>query len=507
MKSTDDLFQLIRSLTRSEKRYFKLYASRQTGEYQADYLHLFDVLDAMKTYDETRLRSKLNSDVLKYLPQTKYYLYKTVLKALNQYNLQNSVEAQLNEMIESSKVLLAKKLIGQCRKLLVKAEKLAVNHSAEYHLAQIMTLRYRAAIVGTGSSDVEQEVDEIFNTLIGVTGQLAERHPIWRIQALMFLANINARHDSLQRSSELMNDLTTIDESRITDPLALIMYYTIQDGYYDIRGDLEQVCHIRRKIVEYIESTPVLMYRPLDRYAPMLYNYCQVLIQTNRLDEFRIRYEKLLSIVEEGRADSPSYNDMLIRMLEPRYHFQAGDYSTARALMIKLEKDFRTTRSTMRLGVVSYYRYFHAVLCFIEGDLKNTLKWLNEILNDRSEETHELYHRHAWLLNLMTHHELGNLDEIDSYSASAARFLGRHGALTDFEKFTISIVRRAGAAGSRSEIRKLLDESREQLIMLQQNERVPPSISLEEWLEAKARGVSLAMHLKERRMELSRKNS
>lgn len=496
MKSTDDLFQLIHSLTRSEKRYFKLYASRQAGEYQADYLHLFDVLDGMKEYDEAELRAKLKSDVLKYLPQTKYYLYKTVLKALNQYNLQSSVEAQLNEMIESSKALLAKKLPDQCRKLLAKAEKLAVSRDAEYHLAQIMTLRYRAAIIGTGSGDVEQEVDEIFHALVNITSRLAERHPVWRVQALMFLANVNARHDSLQRSSMLLDDLASINEQEIIDPVTRIMYYTIQDSYYDIRQDFEQVCSIRRRIVEYMESTPILMHRPLDRYVPMLYNYCQVLIQTERLDEFRTQYAKLLRTVEEGRIHSPSYNDILIRMLEPRFHFQAGDYSTARTLMVRLEKDFHATRSTMRLGVVPYYRYLHAVLCFIEGDLKNTLKWLNEILNDRGEETHEQFHRHAWLLNLMVHHELGNIDAIDSYSASAERFLHRHGALTDFEKFAINIVRRAGTAGSRSEIRKLLDESRKQLTDLQQNERMPPIIGLGEWLEAKAQGVSLAAHLR-----------
>lgn len=496
MKSTDDLFQLIHSLTRSEKRYFKLYASRQIGEYQADYLHLFDVLDTMKAYDEAVLRSKLKSEVLKYLPQTKYYLYKTVLKALNQYSLQNSVEAQLNEMIESSRVLLDKKLTGQCRKLLAKAQKLAKSHDTEYHLAQILTLQYRLAITGSGSGDIEQEVDEIFNALIALTRKLAERHPVWRVQALMFLANVNARHDSLERSDELVNDLAAINESTITDPITLIMYYTIQDSYYDIRHDFEQACRIRRNIVECIESTPGLMHRPLNRYVPMLYNYCQVLIQSDRLDEFRAQYEKLLKVVEKSRVDSPSYNDMLIRMLEPRFHFQTGDFSAALACMVNLEKDFHATRATMRRGVVSYYRYFHAVLCFIEDDLKSTLKWLNEILNDRTEETHEQYHRHAWLLNLMVHHELGNFDAIDSYSASATRFLHRHGTLTDFEKLAISLMRRAGTARNRSEIRRLLDEYREQLVALQQSERFPPIIRLEEWLEAKAQGVSMAAYLR-----------
>ena len=51
-RSTDELFQLIKSLETSEKRLFKLYIKRSTGSIDLKMIQLFDALDKMNEYDE-----------------------------------------------------------------------------------------------------------------------------------------------------------------------------------------------------------------------------------------------------------------------------------------------------------------------------------------------------------------------------------------------------------------------------------------------------------------------
>ena len=48
MKASGDLFTLIKSLTQTEKRYFKLFSSLQKGD--KNYVKLFDAIDRQKTY-------------------------------------------------------------------------------------------------------------------------------------------------------------------------------------------------------------------------------------------------------------------------------------------------------------------------------------------------------------------------------------------------------------------------------------------------------------------------
>jgi len=57
-RSTDELFQLIKSLETSEKRLFKLYIKRSTGSIDLKMIQLFDALDKMNEYDEKVLLEK-----------------------------------------------------------------------------------------------------------------------------------------------------------------------------------------------------------------------------------------------------------------------------------------------------------------------------------------------------------------------------------------------------------------------------------------------------------------
>ena len=78
--SVDNLFSLVKSLSRSEKRQFKLYVGRLLVNDDAKFLLLFNVLDKQKDYSE--------QDVLKkgfvkkqQLPNLKAHLYKQILRA------------------------------------------------------------------------------------------------------------------------------------------------------------------------------------------------------------------------------------------------------------------------------------------------------------------------------------------------------------------------------------------------------------------------------------------
>ncbi|HRE37964.1 MAG TPA: hypothetical protein PK092_05950, partial [Chitinophagaceae bacterium] len=58
-RTTDILFQLIKSLEKAEKRHFKLYIKRSSGNADLKIIRLFDVLDKMKDYDEAGLIKKM----------------------------------------------------------------------------------------------------------------------------------------------------------------------------------------------------------------------------------------------------------------------------------------------------------------------------------------------------------------------------------------------------------------------------------------------------------------
>ena len=81
-RSADTLFQLIRSLEKSEKRNFKLFVKRNTPGGDLKFIQLFDALDGMKEYDEAALLKKNKSIRKQQLSNIKAHLYKQILASL-----------------------------------------------------------------------------------------------------------------------------------------------------------------------------------------------------------------------------------------------------------------------------------------------------------------------------------------------------------------------------------------------------------------------------------------
>ena len=77
----EPVFELIRSMSKAEKRNFKLYATRLAGNQEAKFLTLFDCLDSLDEYDEKRIlqRCPIKKEQL---PNMKAHLYKQILVSM-----------------------------------------------------------------------------------------------------------------------------------------------------------------------------------------------------------------------------------------------------------------------------------------------------------------------------------------------------------------------------------------------------------------------------------------
>ena len=81
------LFELIHSLSGSEKRYFKIFAAKsQAGNVK--YMQLFDIIDTQVTYDEAAIKSFIYDTITfetRKFSELKNYLYELILKQTHLY--------------------------------------------------------------------------------------------------------------------------------------------------------------------------------------------------------------------------------------------------------------------------------------------------------------------------------------------------------------------------------------------------------------------------------------
>src|SRR3954470_5119102 len=123
-RSTDELFQLIKSLEKGEKRYFKLNVKRSDGE-DLKIVTLFDALDKMDEYDEAVLLKKNKSISKQQLSNLKASLYRQILSSLHHTKDEDNIDILLNEQMGYARILYNKGLYHQSLKVLNKIKQTA----------------------------------------------------------------------------------------------------------------------------------------------------------------------------------------------------------------------------------------------------------------------------------------------------------------------------------------------------------------------------------------------
>ncbi len=126
------LYDLVHTLSKSEKRYIKV----QAGAGEKDYLQLMDALLAQKTFDEEQLmKDHKGANFIKHLAVNKQYLYELILKRLTQFG-QKNLEGIVFEKIAATNVLIEKGLVRAAHHELKKGQAIAT----EYELFELQIM-------------------------------------------------------------------------------------------------------------------------------------------------------------------------------------------------------------------------------------------------------------------------------------------------------------------------------------------------------------------------------
>lgn len=126
MKDPKDLHRIIKSLSKAEKRHFKMCVN-SVHKNENNYTILFDAIDAQEEYNENKLLRKLKKyPFSKQISRTKYLLYEQILKVLRQLYSSRSEHAKLGALLNSAEVLFCKTFYQQSLEVLKRAKKIAI---------------------------------------------------------------------------------------------------------------------------------------------------------------------------------------------------------------------------------------------------------------------------------------------------------------------------------------------------------------------------------------------
>jgi hypothetical protein len=447
----DDLFELIKSLTKTEKTYFKKVASQHIKGETNNYLLLFDILDKQKKPDDKETHAAFDKVPFEQLPRLKNYLYENLLKALNAYHAEHSLNAELIELLRRVEVLWQKGLYEQCAKFVKKIIKIASEH--ELFLIKMEALKWEQRLIfdRMSKADSLKKLEENKNNQLDTWDVYRKK-----IDYEYFgnAINIKMYKNGPSRTKEHAKTFTDIAGASLLKKGAVeincgtieIAYYTIKRSYSMAVVDKKNELIYSDKIFDVYKKNPKLIIPDVRKYVSFLFAHA-----TSRLN--KVYYERAKEPIDLFIQIPDLYakycSEELVYQIQVEhcclyleYCIFSGKFDDGLKKAAEAEELIERPNSEFfNKYRMAFLSFLISNIYFINADYKKASYWNNRILNNSSIQYLHLY-PHALLYNLFIQYELNNFELIEYNLKSTYSTLVRHNVLFDFEKAMLVNVRK-----------------------------------------------------------------
>jgi hypothetical protein len=501
MKPSTELFMLIKSLSKSEKRFFKLHSALQSGD--KNYLKIFEHVDRMKVYDEEDLKEHFAKEVfIKHLPSEKNHLYKLILKSLRAYHSENSVSGVLKQEIKNIEILHQKALFDDCNKLLHRAKRIAMDNERFYYWFELLNweklLLEEAFESGEFTKDLDKLIEEE-RDVIEKLRNLAAYHILYSKINYVFRSGGYVRteeeHAMVDEISE--HPLIKGKNTALSLRAATICYYT--QGFCNwSKRDWSLSLEKFKRVRQILDDNPHIKEDLPKRYLRTL-NY--IVLAQIELADYGTAKKDLQAMRDLGEA--PGFAGQHVKAMifsagylcELRMLDRMGEYEKALQLVDPIIVGMEGLGPRLQKERELEFWYALAVAHFGSGQMNKCLFWLNKVLNDPEPTLRQDIFTYARLFNLVVHYELGNFDLLEYIVRSTHRYLSKKHRAHEVETVLIEHIKllaRAGKPQTKKDLYRALQEKLAELLKDPNEGLALKYFDFESWLTAKVEGSDFA---------------
>ncbi|TND09480.1 MAG: hypothetical protein FD123_1286 [Bacteroidetes bacterium] len=385
MKASSEIHQLIRSMSMSEKRHFKIHASRHVIGNENLYPQLFDAIARQESYDEDAIRRHFGETAFgKNIASGKNYLYQQVLESLNVYNRDKTFLSRYANILVSIENLYNRGLFSQCHKLIRRSKTEA--YSLEKFSILLILLRWETII------HIKDEDERKLNRSMMEELRVTE---MMRVQsALMRVAfNIQIQIDKGVRSADFIREnekelKKNLPASPEVDSFwAKYYYYSSKGLLCSIQGKQEERYQCYKEIKKLMDEAPQFIRDLPGIYHLNLNNLFNVMM-------FLGKYKEGEALIRQQEEFMPAYDikrPALSKIVflntcdnELYLFYKTGRFDDAAGLTRHIEHEVRAFRINFS-PLLFDLMFMMAVSELMVGNYKNAQKWLNKIINSERD--------------------------------------------------------------------------------------------------------------------------
>ena len=443
----DNLFSLVKSLTKSEKRQFKLYVGRLGVNSDSKFLKLFNLLDKAKAYNESSI---LKTGIVKktQLANVKAHLYKQVLISLKLNPSHQNIRLQIREQLDFASILYHKGLYKQSLKILDKAKELAIvneekNSAFEIvELEKIIEAQYITRSISTRADELAIQAKELSaqNVIASKLSNLS-----LQLYSIILKTGYVKNEKESKMVTKYFNDRLPKFNLKNVGFREKLWFYKAHLWYSFLMQDFLNCYKYASKWVNLFHQNPSMI-----NLNPVFYlkgnNYLLESIYFIRNKPKFVKKLEHFKITVNNTKFNKDENVSTLIFLYTNFHtinqyFIDGSFDEGLELIPQIEKELTDFKDRIdpHHKMIFYYKF--ASLHFGAGNNKTCIKYLDKIISNKSLSMREDLLCFSRVLNLVAHYEAGLDYHLETLLRSTYKFLIKMNDLHEVQKEMIKFIR------------------------------------------------------------------
>lgn len=443
----ESLFRLVKSLSKSEKRQFKLYVNRLESNTDKKFIALFDLLDKMLVYDEQKIA---NSKIVKreQLSNVKSHLYRQILVSLRLSISSTNKRLQLREQLDYVYILYNKGLYEQSLQMLqrVKAQAIKLDERATEFQAIEFEKAVQTQYLSKTSFDYVSEIAT-------QSKQIASHNEVTaKLSSLALLLYAKNVHYGYVKNDKEFRDITRFFESHIEEIdlenagfSESFWYYKSHLLYSILVQDLLSAYKFANKWVELFYMSPDMIQLHPVFFIRGHQHLFEILYLLKYMSKFKMALERFESTL--AQPSFPKNHNISPYIFMGRYnnkinfHFLEGSFDEAIPLIPDVLNGVVQHADQLDQHHIMVLYYKIACIYFGAGNLQKCIAYLQLIISDKSLRVHQDLMCFSRVLNVVAHYDAGLDYELETQVKQTYKFLLKMDELQAVQKELIRFMR------------------------------------------------------------------
>ncbi|MCZ4408224.1 hypothetical protein O3Q51_05360 [Cryomorphaceae bacterium 1068] len=443
----DSLYILIKALTKSEKRQFKLYVNRLGVNSESKFMALFSHLEKAAEYDEEAI---LKSGIVKkqQLPNLKAHLYRQILVSLRLSPSHQNIRIQLREQLDFAVILYQKGLYKQSLKLLEKAKLLAIENEQKsialeiVEFEKVIESQYITRSISGRADQLVTEANELsqMNTIAGRLSNLS-----LQLYGIMLKSGYAKNDAEMQRLTSFFHErMPEIQRNQLGFREKLWFYKANLWHSLLTQNVLASYKNATRWVELFYADTKMIVQNPV-WFLKGNHYLLESLFLMRHVSKFKASLQALEKTIGDKRfpinENNAALSFLYIYINKLNLHFLDGSFTDGRYLVAGIDEGIEVHRDRLDDHHVMLFYYKIACLYFGMGNHALCIAYLEKIITNKDLSMREDLMCFARILNLLARYEAGLDENFDSYLKSTYKYLIKMNELHEVQQEIIRFLR------------------------------------------------------------------